>query len=81
MNDIMTVDHGIVWFWKSSIRGAVNRTVVVACRPRLLAKFFNLMQRKMEGQRTDAYMQQHTDTRMCCTHMTCVWSGVAAVRL
>ncbi len=62
MNDIMTVDHGIVWFWKSSIHGAVNRTVAVACRPRFLAKGLNSMQRKIEGQRGDACMQEHTHT-------------------
>lgn len=67
MNDIMTVDHGIVWFWKSSIRGAVNRTVAVVCRPRFLAKCLNSMQGKMEGHRGDGCMentQAHTHTAL-----------------
>lgn len=86
MNDIMTVDHGIAWFWKSSIHGAVNRTGAVACSPKFLAKRLDLMQRKMEGQRRDACMQTHTHTHgrthtVYCTHITCQESGAAAVRL
>lgn len=40
MNDIMAVDHGIVWVWKSSMHSAVNRTVAVACRPRFFGSLF-----------------------------------------
>lgn len=80
MNDIMTVDHGIVRFCKSSVRGAVNRTVAVACSPRFLAKCLNLMQRKMEGQRGDACTRElthtHTHTRLLLSHNLCVeWSA------
>lgn len=40
MNDIMAVDHGVVWGWKSSMHSAVNRTVAVACCPRFFGYLF-----------------------------------------
>lgn len=82
MNDIMAVDHGIVWFWKSSIRGAVNRTVAVACRAKILgSELGSCTEGKMEGQWGEActrgrHFRLRTHTH---THKTCVWSDVAAV--
>lgn len=79
MNDIMTVYHGAVRFWKSSTHGAVNRTVAVACRPRVLAQGLDSMQRKMGGQQRDVCVQEHTHTHTQA--LTEPGSGVAEMQL
>lgn len=80
MNDIMTADDGIVWFWKSSIHDAVNRTVAVARLPRLLAKCLGLMQREMEGHQRQACVQKHTNNphQICLHNLRLEWSGCRA---
>lgn len=88
MNDIMTVDHGIVRFWKFSTHGAVNRTVAVACRPKILGSRFALdAEEKMEGHRGGVSMQEHTDTHIHYSHIKCVsahfagWSNYLVLHL